>query len=799
MLIAFSCTQCGHAYKVVESQAGKSGKCKRCGSKLTVPEAGPAAAPPDLYGLDDVAIEPAASALPRLGARGAPAARGGSPGRPLWPFALASGGAVLVVAALAVALVRSGPSGKTAEKAAEVLTTPLPEPAEPAKPIVLAPAVPGPGPDKETVRLHLLASGASSKYQGGANLGMVLTGVKPSGLTKAPALKAPIYGVIPFGLRDSPMQVTVVIDEPEDQPPRLYVDSNANGDLTDDPAIEWKLNTTDVARYHENNSISTGRATVELPLGGRTIPVHLKMTHHCLGRKNKNAPNGSAFKEILTYCSDYGYEGKISLGDAEYPAMLVDLSARGDFRGAAWAGGSSVQLMIDVNQNGQFDARSERFDVGKPFVVKGTPYEVAGMSASGSEFQIRKSDKSIAEITRAPNRVAAPPDIGVGRTALAFTARTTDGLEVRFPSSYAGKLVMLDFWATWCGPCIGELPYLTRAYDRFHDQRFEILGISLDPPNTAEKLASFTQEKNMTWRQLYDGKLWKAAVAELYGVRGIPHALLVDGDTGEILATGSSLRGNRLEQTLAEMLGKKGVLKPDRKGTTVFSPTAKAKVVSNIGSMRSGPGAAILARFPFNGDARDATGTGAAFQLKNTAFRDGALYLSGEYEHGTEGKGFHAVGATPALDYATFTVAMRFKAEAFASRKSTLLVGGTSYRWLVLGRSAEGRLTIGLNNRDFEREAPGTRIATDRWYVVACGFDLPKHRLVSYLDGRKVLDIALPRNFQLRAITDRVEGDKVWTFTNYASGNVFHGVVDELIVYNRMLTSEEFKKIPLRP
>src|SRR6266700_658953 len=76
------------------------------------------------------------------------------------------------------------------------------------------------------------------------------------------------------------------------------------------------------------------------------------------------------------------------------------------------------------------------------------------------------------------------------------------------------------------------------AYQQYHPQGLEILGISLDQANAAAKLAAFTKENNMPWPQVYDGKYWRAALAVQYGVESIPQPILVDGDTGIILAEG---------------------------------------------------------------------------------------------------------------------------------------------------------------------------------------------------------------------------------------------------------------------
>jgi len=409
-------------------------------------------------------------------------------------------------------------------------------------------ALAGSASGEETVKLQPLKSGAMMKMGGYMPQRLELKAEKPAGLAKAPDLSAPMFGTLTLGTQESPTRVIVAVDEPEGRPARLYVDANGNGDLTDDPATEWQPRTSK-SSDGKDLTMYSGGASVELPLGGSPVPARLGMY-----RFDKNDPSRPALKNTLLYYADYGYEGEITLGDAKYKVMLVDQYTKGDFRGAEGPRGSGVQLMIDVNRNGKFDNRGERYDVRKPFNIQGTTYEIADLSASGAEFQIKKSDTTVAEIM-------PPPDLSVGKKAIRFAAKTTDGQEVEFPSSYAGKLVLLDFWATWCGPCIAELPHLTKAYEKYHDQGFEILGISLDQEKAEDKVASFTREKNMPWRQVYDGKFWKAEVADLYAINSIPRAFLVDGDTGEILATEGALRGARLEETIAAALAKKGLIK----------------------------------------------------------------------------------------------------------------------------------------------------------------------------------------------------------------------------------------------
>lgn len=138
----------------------------------------------------------------------------------------------------------------------------------------------------------------------------------------------------------------------------------------------------------------------------------------------------------------------------------------------------------------------------------------------------------------------------VGATYMDITLPDAEGNELSL-SDYVGegKYVLLDFWASWCGPCMGEIPHLVEAYRQYHDKGFEIFGVSLD--NKKDAWVKCIEDKEMNWIHVSSLSGWKCPGRIEYGVEGIPASFLI-GPDGKIVAR--SLRGEELRAKLAELL-----------------------------------------------------------------------------------------------------------------------------------------------------------------------------------------------------------------------------------------------------
>jgi thiol-disulfide isomerase/thioredoxin len=134
-----------------------------------------------------------------------------------------------------------------------------------------------------------------------------------------------------------------------------------------------------------------------------------------------------------------------------------------------------------------------------------------------------------------------------GGVAPEFSQPDTSGVDLKL-SDLRGKVLLVDFWASWCGPCRRENPNVVQMYNKYKDKGFDILGVSLD--SNRDKWLDAIAKDGLIWRHVSDLKGWSNAVAQQYGVNSIPHTILLDRE-GKIIARG--LRGPALEQKLAEI------------------------------------------------------------------------------------------------------------------------------------------------------------------------------------------------------------------------------------------------------
>ena len=146
---------------------------------------------------------------------------------------------------------------------------------------------------------------------------------------------------------------------------------------------------------------------------------------------------------------------------------------------------------------------------------------------------------------------ADPTSEFVGKVVPDFSATDLDGKSISL-QQYRGKVVLLDFWAVWYGPCIGEMPNIKRVYDTYKDRGFDVIGVSLDTDET--RLRNYLKKNNISWRQIFSGQKWKSPLAQQYHIQTIPAPWLIARD-GTLISR--EARGVKLEQLVVEALKNK--------------------------------------------------------------------------------------------------------------------------------------------------------------------------------------------------------------------------------------------------
>jgi peroxiredoxin len=346
----------------------------------------------------------------------------------------------------------------------------------------------------------------------------------------------PVYGQVVIGNSPTKQNIAVVIDEAEDKSPRIYIDANNNLNLTDDGSAEWKMGKE--GQLHRDAVI---KATFVVDGGAREIDLPYAVSRF---RDEKRNQTRIVFQPL------YGRTGALKLGDKTYSVALQSFNKQG-----LYSKPDEITIGVDRNQDGRIDKSLLSAEIfwggaggGKPFNVDGESYRIAGASDLG--------DKVFLEVS--PLKVEPKLYINEGGSAPDFSFQTLDGKRMKL-SDLKGKVVLLDFWATWCGPCRNVLPIIKRAYDQSGRSRFEVIGISLDGGESTKTARSdvekFIEEQQIKWPIAFDNNGWDNAVAIKYNMTNIPIHILIDkGGMIRIIS------GSGSEEKMNQVLAKAGEL-----------------------------------------------------------------------------------------------------------------------------------------------------------------------------------------------------------------------------------------------
>lgn len=165
-------------------------------------------------------------------------------------------------------------------------------------------------------------------------------------------------------------------------------------------------------------------------------------------------------------------------------------------------------------------------------VVNDFPRTVAAQGAALSLAKLNQTEATV--------DLSIPEGLEVGQRFPNFSEKDINGQPLSV-AAYRGRVTLVDFWATWCGPCKAEMPNVIATFQKYHKSGFDIIGVSLDQEQ--KSVAAYTQATGMTWAQYFDGAGWDNKIAKQYGVNSIPMAYLLDRH-GVIIAKG--IRGSKL-------------------------------------------------------------------------------------------------------------------------------------------------------------------------------------------------------------------------------------------------------------